>query len=85
MAAPKPKTCRAPPPQYRNEADLTNRRRGSGLKPMCILLYHTAARNGGGIPIPVVCPVRYMFQIGKYHGLGRDHHEGEENRLQYTV
>ena len=40
----------------RCEAELTNQRRGSGQKPRCILLYRTVARNGGGIPLSVVCP-----------------------------
>ena len=38
----------------RYEAELTNQRRGSGSK-RCILLYRTEARNGGGIPLSVVC------------------------------
>ena len=39
----------------RYKAELTNQRRGSGEKPGCILPYRTVARNGGGVPLPVVC------------------------------
>ena len=41
----------------------------SGQKLRCILLYRTVARNGGDIPLPVVCPKRkhkkYEFRKDK--------------------
>ena len=43
--------------KYRYEAELTNQRADRGQKPRCILLYRTVVRNGGGIPLSVVCPL----------------------------
>ena len=80
----KPETCRAPPSQYRYEAELTNQRCGSGSK----TLVYSGVPHGGAEwwRDTAFCCLSYkLVQVENCYSVGRDHHQGEGNRPQYTV